>query len=162
MLLVGHLGLYLNLGEVLDFILGFTTLDIAHDDGVKKGAPLWRIYNESAHPESLSVRQALRALDSDDVKARRRAIIKLSVSRDPDTAGALVMALQDSDAHIRYVAASTLGDMGYKGAVGPLIALLNDEDEWVVQAAYEALQQITGEDFGYDPAKWEAWWKTNR
>jgi len=31
-------GLYLNLGEVCDFILGLTTIDIAHDDGVPKSA----------------------------------------------------------------------------------------------------------------------------
>ena len=30
-------GLYLNIGEILDFVLGFTTLDIAKDDGLGKG-----------------------------------------------------------------------------------------------------------------------------
>jgi hypothetical protein len=33
-------GLFLNVGEVLDFILGFATLDIADDDGLHPGAPL--------------------------------------------------------------------------------------------------------------------------
>jgi hypothetical protein len=30
-------GAYVNVGEILDFILGFTTLDIADDDGLMKG-----------------------------------------------------------------------------------------------------------------------------
>ena len=30
-------GIFLNIGEILDFILGFTTLDIAGDDGLGKG-----------------------------------------------------------------------------------------------------------------------------
>ena len=30
-------GLYLNLGELVDFLLGIGTLDIADDDGVPKG-----------------------------------------------------------------------------------------------------------------------------
>jgi len=30
-------GLYVSLGEIVDFVLGFTTLDIADDDGLGKG-----------------------------------------------------------------------------------------------------------------------------
>ncbi|MCB9896650.1 MAG: hypothetical protein H6825_01475 [Planctomycetes bacterium] len=30
-------GLYLNLGELVDFLVGFTTYDLAHDDGAGKG-----------------------------------------------------------------------------------------------------------------------------
>jgi hypothetical protein len=39
-------GLFLSVGEILDFVLGFTTLDIANDDGLASGAPL------DATPES--------------------------------------------------------------------------------------------------------------
>ena len=35
-LLLGRFGVYLNLGELADFLLGFGGMDIAHDDGVPK------------------------------------------------------------------------------------------------------------------------------
>ena len=31
-----HAGLYLNLGEFVDFLVGLTTIDIADDDGTPK------------------------------------------------------------------------------------------------------------------------------
>ena len=40
---LGHVGLVLNFrwGEMADFLLGFTTLDFAHDDGRKFGHWGW-------------------------------------------------------------------------------------------------------------------------
>jgi hypothetical protein len=40
---LGHVGLVSNFrwGEILDFALGWTTLDIANDDGVKFGHWPW-------------------------------------------------------------------------------------------------------------------------
>lgn len=37
---VFHLGVFLNLGELADFLIGFTTVDIAEDDGIPKGTDL--------------------------------------------------------------------------------------------------------------------------
>lgn len=35
-----NVGLYLNLGEIVDLLLGFATLDPAFDDGLPKGSPI--------------------------------------------------------------------------------------------------------------------------
>jgi HEAT repeat protein len=42
-------------------------------------------------------------------------------------------------------------------AIKPLIATLHDRKKEVRSAAAKALNRITGEDFGGDAAKWEAW-----
>jgi hypothetical protein len=44
-------GLYLNLGELCDFILGLTTIDIAGDDGVPKSEQYDDHFKEEVDPE---------------------------------------------------------------------------------------------------------------
>jgi HEAT repeat protein len=50
-----------------------------------------------------------------------------------------------------------LGELGEKKAVPVLIARLNDKN--FRQAAKLALEELTGEKFGDDAAKWNVWWK---
>ena len=40
----------------------------------------------------------------------------------------------------------------------PLIALLDNFDDNVQDAAYEALKKLTGQDFGRTSMPWKAWW----
>jgi len=46
--------------------------------------------------------------------------------------------------------------------VVPLIAALKDESHGVKKNAALALKNITGKDFGKDPALWQAWWEKNK
>jgi hypothetical protein len=46
--------------------------------------------------------------------------------------------------------------------VEPLIEALTDKKSAIQQDAAKALEKITGEDFGVNPDKWQAWWKKNK
>jgi HEAT repeat protein len=70
------------------------------------------------------------------------------------------LALLTSDRpEARERAARLLGKTGSQRAVEPLVGALEDEAEPVRTAAAEALQQITGQNFGVEVAKWRAWLK---
>jgi hypothetical protein len=77
---------------------------------------------------------------------------------------ALASALADEDWMVRECAAISLGEIGpaAKSAVPALIQALNDEEELVRDRAAEALQIITGENFGNSPEAWQAWWENNK
>ena len=46
--------------------------------------------------------------------------------------------------------------------VEPLIAALKDENEYVLMNAAFSLGKVTEKYFGYDHAKWQAWWAENK
>lgn len=65
-----------------------------------------------------------------------------------------IKRLNDKDPAVRMEAAKELGQLKEPQAVEPLIAALNDENESVRWRAAEALEKITGKDFGEDEKKW--------
>lgn len=73
----------------------------------------------------------------------------------------LIEILGDSVAFVRGGAAEALGKIG-KPAVEPLIAALKDKDRRVREKAVWALVEITGENLGQDPIKWQRWWEQNK
>lgn len=77
----------------------------------------------------------------------------------------LMEKLRTDDVQWRCMAAQALGHLGAEAeeAVPELISLLDDDRElqgdWPVSRyAIEALQEITGEDFGDQPEQWQQWW----
>lgn len=74
----------------------------------------------------------------------------------------LIKSLAHRRPLVRRHAARTLGALGDRKAVEPLIAALEDSDARVRELAVESLKQLTGQDFGRDRAKWEAWWEANK
>ena len=64
--------------------------------------------------------------------------------RDPAAAEALVLALQDASAEVRYSALGALGKIGGTASVDPIMALITDpeEENWVKGAAIHALGRI--------------------
>jgi len=78
---------------------------------------------------------------SDEV-LRERAVRALGRIRDPSTLGLLADALQDIHPLVRKAAAWSLGQVGRRKAVEPLIAALGDPDEEVRSEAKEALVRI--------------------
>jgi HEAT repeat protein len=60
------------------------------------------------------------------------------------------------------MAAWALGEIKDRRAVKPLIDALGDQIKDVRKKAALALKEITGKDFGKDPAKWQEWWEKNK
>lgn len=75
---------------------------------------------------------------------------------------ALILALDDEDSRVRRDVVQILGSIG-PGAVEAvpalIVALDHKEFRCVNEAAAEALEKITGQDFGTDPEQWQAWWE---
>ncbi len=65
---------------------------------------------------------------------------------------------------LRIPVAEQLATIGDKRAIGPLVETLSDggSEKQKREAALDALKKITGQDFGHDDQKWEAWWETTQ
>jgi hypothetical protein len=149
-----HLGIYLNCGEIVDFLGGLATLDPAGDDGLPKGIS-WQEFQET---------KAVAALESDDVDKRIDAVRRLKrLTHERFAVDLLIVALDDTDPSVRAEAAGALGEMAWAWrAVEPLIDALSDEDQRVRENAARSLERVTGESFGSDPARWKEWWEFRR
>ena len=83
--------------------------------------------------------------------------------KDPRAVEPLIATLKnDKNGYVRAMAAWALGEIKDPRAVEPLIAALSDESHGVRKSAPLALREITGKDFGKDPAKWQKWWEKNK
>ena len=75
----------------------------------------------------------------------------------------LTQKLGSDDGWVRWTAVSVLGSMRDKGAIGPLVAMLNDrfrdgQGRYAVRiAASQALKVISDHDFGQDYRSWRDW-----
>ncbi len=98
-------------------------------------------------------------LDHDFI-VRRAAVLAMGNMGDTTAVQALVDVLGDGDYRVREATAKVLGEIGGSRAVPPLIGLLKDRRRSVRASALGALTQITGEDFKWNTAAWEQWWKT--
>jgi HEAT repeat protein len=110
----------------------------------------------------------VKGLNDQHVRVRGSSAYVLGLVGDRRTIPALKMALKDSNNEVRYEAATALGGMGDREGYSVLLDGLSDEDIKARYKANEALELITGLDFGYhhDDApetrrvailKWEAW-----
>jgi HEAT repeat protein len=59
----------------------------------------------------------------------------------------------------RQSAALTLGKSGQKAAVTALLSLLTADAPAIRLAAADALEDLTGQDYGPSPAAWQDWWQ---
>ena len=67
---------------------------------------------------------------------------KLAELGNKQAVPALIKALKDPAAQVRYAAAEALGQLGDQRAVGPLVLQLRDRSHWAQQGAAEALQKL--------------------
>lgn len=74
----------------------------------------------------------------------------------------LLPRLESESAAVRERAAWLLGTLREREAVTPLIEMLEHADQDSVQAAAEALEAITGCEFGAKVAEWQSWWKEHK
>ncbi|MCX5676794.1 MAG: HEAT repeat domain-containing protein [Planctomycetota bacterium] len=84
--------------------------------------------------------------DPDEPAERRKereALERAAIDRVAALAGGkLIELLHDKESHVRWHAASTLGNLRVASAVGPLIECLQDEHPWVRTSAIFSLGQI--------------------
>jgi HEAT repeat protein len=99
-------------------------------------------------------------LDDEDDFTRCQAAYVLGVLKDEQAVYPLVQLLEkDPYAVARQTAANSLGEIGDKHAVPPLINSLNDKNVLVRSASLVALNRITGAGLGPQKQTWADWWK---
>ena len=72
------------------------------------------------------------------------------------------VAKTDRQSDVRLAAVTSMGKIGGKEAIEPLIDVLSDKDENIAYFASQNLARLTGQSFGIQQAKWAKWWDENR
>jgi hypothetical protein len=126
------------------------------------------------------VREKIDKLYSHDPKERALAAISLGeIGAGATGVIPFLLGLLDDNGYL--VSAKYVKDLGYevttpgkeaalalakmgnaKPAVESLITALRHKDKTVRTNASGALKEITGQDFGDDPLKWQKWWDQNK
>ncbi len=98
-----------------------------------------------------------------DADTRFKAAFALWKLRDLRAVPALARGMNDSVPRVRHHCAWALGDLKAKAAVMPLVNVLqNSSDNTLKYYAANSLKQITGQQFGFDAAKWREWLRRNK
>ena len=116
-------------------------------------------------PRNFMVVKALtKSLRDEDAAVRLAAIQALCRVIGPkkgrryrDTVDELIERLKDRDQTVKSAAADSLGFLGDKRALEPLIEALGDEE--IRTQAHSALMKLTDQQLGDDPAQWRDWLK---
>ena len=118
-----------------------------------------------------AVEPLIAALNNKDKDVRRWAAEALGDAEDPQAVEPLIAVLGE-DLDVMVASVRSLGKIKDHRAVEPLIMVLKTKEE---KAFFEgcirftnfyevvrALRQITGQDVGKDPIKWQEWWEKNK
>lgn len=104
----------------------------------------------------------LERLGDADWRVRGQAVLAIAAVGRKDSIPILVeKPLKDDAAEVRLDAVGALFVIADPKSIDPLIGALVDADQRVADTAERALEQLTGQKFGKEPAKWQTWW-TNR
>jgi len=108
--------------------------------------------------------ELLAALVSERHAVREAASDSLAVLADPGVLRRLQILAEDAraQADARQAAIAALGHSGRKSACGVLVDLTGSNDEPVRKTAITALTELTGQDYGSEPAMWRTWWQSRR
>ena len=123
---------------------------------------IWLNFALGKMGEKTAIFALLKVLGDEDLWVRSSAASVLGKIGDKAAVPALIKALRDENVGVRSYAASALGKIKDKTAVPALLNALGNENDGVRSSAIGALEKITGQDFGYDPAKWQKWWDENK
>ncbi len=100
----------------------------------------------------------IESLNDKEPSVRWESARRLGELKDNRAVIPLIGSLSDNHPFVRRRAAFALGELRDLRAIDPLIKALHDNDSFVAKFALEALEKITGQDFGKDSKKWEEWW----
>lgn len=102
----------------------------------------------------------LERLGDADWRVRGEAVMVLATIGRRDTIKPIIdKPLKDDAAEVRFRAVGALFAISEADCLDPLIAALTDPDPRVADSAQSALERLTGQKYGKDPAKWDVWWK---
>lgn len=107
-----------------------------------------------------AVKPLIELLKDKSAEVKRRAIKALAGIKNVEAAEPLIVALNDgsNSIYIRGEAALALGMIGDKKSIKPLINAMADSEPYVQDFICQALVDISGQDFGEDPAAWSKWY----
>ena len=105
--------------------------------------------------------EVLKLVKHKERAVRLAAVLDLKDYKTMKAARAITSVLGDPDYEVREAAAWSLGEMGYRSAIRPLIDALeythND-----TSAIVSALRKLTGKNFGNSYRRWWAWYEVIR
>lgn len=104
------------------------------------------------------------ALSSNRPAIREAAAQAVAVTADAQVVTLLdrLAADPDAEASVRQIALWTLGRCGTRQAARALLGHLKDDNETLRRAAVSALRDLSGQDYGLDPARWQVWWDQHK
>jgi HEAT repeat protein len=108
--------------------------------------------------------ELIRALSSTRPNVRQSAAETLSLMTDMRLVARLHTMIQDNNADLnaRQAAIWVLGHCGRKRAVSLLMELLEHADDNLRRAAAEVLAELSGQNYGPDITRWQAWWDRHK
>ena len=113
----------------------------------------WALKNVASSPDRRAVKPVLDALkNTRDIPALRLAIETVGRRNLPKGGQQLLPLLKHKAAQIRIDAVTALENMKATGQVPALAELLKDPDPYVLRAAIQAIEKLTGAKFGIQPA----------
>ena len=135
-------------------------------DALLKGKS-WRVREIAARAlgeiaEPKTYKYLLKALEdkSDRVQVAMAGVVaKLKI---PEALEGLLKLLSEKSWTVRLAAIDALGAIEHRGAVGPLIQHIGEEEGRIREDCAKVLKKLTGQNFGPFPESWRRWWKDNR
>jgi len=109
-----------------------------------------------------SAKYLVRALKDKDARVRMTAAITCGKMKVSGALKGLLGMLKEKTWTARSAAIEALGDIGEKGAVGPLINQISKEEGRLREDCGRALQKLTGQKFGSTEAAWRRWWEEHK
>lgn len=133
--------------------------ELVTSSGTRREQIIAKMRDAKGDEFTMALAKNIPQLTGDDQKLAREALGKRLEAAKPDE---LVKYMQSNDKELQLAAARAAStkkgrDPG-KELPLPLIALLDNFEDAIQDAAYEALKKLTGQDFGRMSAPWKAWW----
>lgn len=129
----------------------------------------WRVRGAAMEALAAVKAPALRAemrlhlVTHDDPWVREGMAFAMTITPVAGDGEALVLAMDDKDARVRRTAARGLGEIVSREGVARLVKTYEDETDLRVRVwARSSLRSIVGDDLGFDPKPWRAWWDRNK
>ncbi len=124
--------------------------------GEQQEQVLQRLVQEKGGPYTLALADSIPRLSGASKEQARAALAERLARMKLDT---IREYLKQEDPELRRAAAWAIAQKEARALVPELIELLNDADRGVAGIAYAALKELTKQDLGQAPERWQAWWK---